>query len=111
MDILQRPLPNAPRFLAIALGAVITHAGVSAFVTPTTFTAQFGLPQQPPINPWVYAFAAREVTLGLTLCAFAARKDWKSVGVVGVIAALCGATDGKVEHICEKPRGEGFLQR
>jgi hypothetical protein len=97
MNVLQ--FPFIPRALATALGAVITHAGASAFLQPITFTANFGIPQQDPINPWVYAFAARELTLGLTLCTFAARREWKAVGLVGVLMAICGGTDGVLDGI------------
>ncbi len=90
----SEPFPFIPRALATTLGAVICHAGISAYTQPVIFTRTFGIPQKEPVNPWVYAFAARELTLGIVLCTFAVRRDWNSVGLVGAIMSICGVTDG-----------------
>ena len=93
----SEPLPFIPRALATTLGAIIFQAGVSAYAMPVNFTRTFGIPREEPVNPWVYAFAARELSLGVALLSSAARKEWHSVGVIGAAMSICGVTDGVLD--------------
>ncbi len=93
----SHPFPFVPRALATTLGAIMVRAGVSAYTVPVAFTKRAGFPEEEPVTPWVYAFAARELSLGIALLSFAARGEWSSVGLVAAATTICGVNDGILE--------------
>jgi hypothetical protein len=86
------------QFGAVAIALAMLHMGITSYMNPTHSTGAVGVPQRPPINPWVYMFAARETGVALAMLVFAYLGDWRAVGIVfAALLPVAGPTDVAIE--------------
>jgi hypothetical protein len=88
-------VPSIVYLLTVLLAVHMLHIGIWAFTSTLEMSTSFGIPTNAS-NPWVYIFAARELSYGIAIFRLAYLQYWRAMGVFLGTVVICGITDAVV---------------